>query len=271
MKTLANHLILYDANCPMCNIYTSAFVKTKMLDANGRKPYQEIPTDICPYVDMKRAVNEIALVNTETGQVSYGVASIFKILGNTMPIFKPLFALQPFIWLMSKVYALVSYNRKVIIPAKAKANELLPDFKLHYRLIYLFLSWFVTAYILTNYAKVISPEIPFGNDYREYFICGGQILFQGLVCLLYRPAKTWDYLANMMTISLAGSFLLLPMLWVGNALNLNALPYIAYFLLVAGLMFLEHLRRSKILGLGLLLSASWVIYRLLVLGLIMVD
>lgn len=240
-----------------------------MLDANGRKPYQEIPINICPYVDMKRAVNEIALVNTETGQVSYGVASIFKILGNTMPIFKPLFALQPFVCLMSKVYALVSYNRKVIIPAKAKANELLPDFKLHYRLIYLLLSWFIAAYILTNYAKVISPEIPFGNAYREYFICGGQILFQGLVCLLYRPAKTWDYLGNMMTISLAGSFLLLPMLWIGNALHLNTLLYIAYFLLVAGLMFLEHLRRSKILGLGLILSASWVIYRLGILALIM--
>lgn len=85
MKTLTNHVILYDANCPMCNIYTTAFIKTKMLDKDGRNAYQEIPTNICPYVDMKRAVNEIALVNTETGQVTYGITSLFKIIRNTIP------------------------------------------------------------------------------------------------------------------------------------------------------------------------------------------
>lgn len=267
MKPLANHVILYDANCPMCNIYTAAFVKTKMLDVNGRSPYQEIPANLCTYVDMNRAVNEIALVNKETGQVSYGIASIFKILGNTMPIFKPLFGFKPLIWLMSKCYALISFNRKVIVPAKPKINEHLPDFKLHYRLIYLFLSWLIVAYILTHYAKAMSPTVPLGNAYREYLICGGQLVFQSIICLFYRPAKTWDYLGNMMTISLAGSLLLLPMLWIGSVFNLSSLPYIAYFMFTAGLMLLEHLRRSKILELGLLLSISWVVYRLLVLGL----
>ena len=271
MKTLANHVILYDANCPMCNIYTSAFVKTKMLDVNGRNPYQEIPANLCPYVDMNRAVNEIALVNKETGQVSYGIASIFKILGHTMPIFKPLFAFRPFVWLMSKCYALVSFNRKVIIPAKPKVNEHLPAFKMHYRLIYLLLSWLIVAYILTHFAKNMSPMMPLGSIYREYLICGGQLLFQGVVCFFYRPAKIWDYLGNMMTISLAGSLLLLPMLWIGNLFNLTPLPYISYFMLVAGLMFLEHVRRSKILGIGLLLSVSWVVYRLLVLGLMIIH
>lgn len=171
---------------------------------------------------------------------------------------------------MSKAYALVSYNRKVIIPAKPKPDELLPDFKLHYRLIYLLLSWFITAYILTNYAKEISPTVLFGNAYREYLICGGQLFFQGFVCLLYRPQKMWDYLGNMMTISLAGSILLLPTLWIGNLLHFNTIAYIVTFIMVAALMFLEHLRRCSILDLGILLSISWVIYRIAILGLIMI-
>lgn len=270
MKTLTNHVILYDANCPMCNIYTSAFIKTKMLDKDGRNAYQEMPANICPYVDMKRAVNEIALVNTETGQVTYGITSLFKIIGNTVPILKPIFGFRPFIYLMSKAYALVSYNRKVIIPAKTKPNELLPDFRLHYRIIYLLLSWFVAAYILTHYANAISPTVPFGNAYREYFICGGQLFFQGVICWFYRPQKTWDYLGNMMTISLAGSLLLLPILWIGTLLNFNTAAFIVLFLMVAALMFLEHLRRCSILDLGILLSISWVIYRIAVLGLMMI-
>lgn len=41
MKTLKNHLILFDAECPMCRVYTQVFVKTGMLDENGRAAYQE--------------------------------------------------------------------------------------------------------------------------------------------------------------------------------------------------------------------------------------
>lgn len=268
MKTLANHLILYDAECPMCELYTKAFIQTKMLDKDGRAAYQTMPADVCPFVDRKRAVNEIALVNTETGEVSYGIYSIFKILGNAIPLFKPLFNFKPFGWLMSKVYAFVSYNRKVIIPAKA--NELLPDFKLHYRIAYLIFSWLLTAYLLTAYAKILSPMVPFGTSYREYLICGGQILFQGIVCWIYRPQKAWDYLGNMMTISLAGGLLLAPMLWIHSAAALPTFVYVLYFLLIAGLMFLEHLRRSSILNLGFTLSITWALYRLAILVFIMI-
>ena len=49
--------------------------------------------------------------------LTYGVKSLFKIIGNACPVFNPLFAFKPFVWLMSKVYAFISYNRRVIIPA----------------------------------------------------------------------------------------------------------------------------------------------------------
>jgi predicted DCC family thiol-disulfide oxidoreductase YuxK len=39
MKTLHNHIILYDAECPMCNLYTSAFVRNGLLD--NREAYQQ--------------------------------------------------------------------------------------------------------------------------------------------------------------------------------------------------------------------------------------
>ena len=64
MKTLKDHVILYDAECPMCKVYTHAFTTSGMLDKTGRAPYQQIPESACPVVDRQRAVNEIALVNT---------------------------------------------------------------------------------------------------------------------------------------------------------------------------------------------------------------
>lgn len=268
MKTLENHVILFDEECPMCHLYTKAFIKTGMLPASGREAYQNMPDQICTLVDKQRAANEIALVNTETGEVQYGIHSLFKVIGNSAPIFKPLFKFGPFIWLMTKFYAFISYNRKVIIPAEVKAHQIQPTFKLKYRIAYLLFTWLVTAYILTNYAHLLIDFVPIGDQYREYLICGGQILFQGIIILFYQKDKLWDYLGNMMTISFAGALLLLPALLIGKYFSMDSIFFIGYFLGVAGLMLLEHIRRSKILKLGYLLSFTWVIYRLIVLVLI---
>lgn len=269
MKTLNHHVILFDNECPMCYAYTKAFVKVGMLPNNGREAYQNMPVEICPIVNQQRAANEIALVNTETGEVTYGIQSLFKIIGNALPIFKPLFGFGPFIWIMSKVYAFVSYNRKVIIPAEIKGNSLQPSFKIHYRIAYLALSWLATAYVLTSYAHLLTDFVPLGSHYREYFICGGQMIFQGIIISFYKKEKLWDYLGNMMTISFMGSLLLIPVIIVAQHFDLNTILFILYFLMVAGLMLLEHIRRSKLLKLGWLMSITWIIYRLIVLGLIL--
>ena len=67
MKTLNNHLILFDAECPMCRLYTNAFVSTGLLEKDGRMAYQELPADACPILDRQRAADEIALINQQTG------------------------------------------------------------------------------------------------------------------------------------------------------------------------------------------------------------
>ncbi|RYE27559.1 MAG: DUF393 domain-containing protein, partial [Sphingobacteriaceae bacterium] len=231
MKTLQNHLILYDAECPMCKMYTKAFTRSGMLEASGRAAYQQMPTPVCPVVDLQRAVNEIALVNTESGEVSYGIKSLFKIIAHSFPVFRHLFLFAPFVWLMSKVYAFISYNRRVIIPATTAGDPgLQPTFLLCYRLVYLVFTWLVVAFILTQYAQLLAGMVPVGNEYREYFICGGQILFQGIVVSLYANSKKWNYLGNMMTISLAGALLLLPAMLVAQFVTLPAMVYTLYFL-----------------------------------------
>ena len=265
MKTLKNHLILYDAECPMCKVYTQAFTATGMLDNDGRAPYQNLKGFSCPTVDRKRAVNEIALVNITTGEVSYGIDSLFKVIGNAFPLFKPLFAFRPFTWTMRKLYAFISYNRKVIIPAPKTTNPTLqPTFSLKHRIAYLITATLIAALILTNYARLLPYP---GNACREYLVCSGQLLFQGFIVSVIAPAKRWDYLGNMMTISLAGSLLLLPAL----ALHPNATIATGWFATVATAMLLEHLRRCKLLGLGKFLSATWLFYRAALLAVIVLT
>jgi predicted DCC family thiol-disulfide oxidoreductase YuxK len=271
MKTLKDHVVLFDAECPMCSVYTKAFVKTGMLDNNGRTPYQAMQQETCPVYDRQRAVNEIALINVKNGEVTYGVNSLFKIIGNACPVLAPLFAFRPFVWLMSKVYAFISYNRRVIIPPiKEDANfAYQPTFKLHYRIAYLLFTWFCTGFILTAYAHLLAPMVPLGNAYREYMICGGQVIFQGLVISAFSRGQVWTYLGNMMTISFAGSLLLLIPLALSHWFNAGPLFYTLCFMGVAGLMFLEHIRRTKLLNLGWVMTITWVTYRIIILILIL--
>jgi predicted DCC family thiol-disulfide oxidoreductase YuxK len=271
MKTLKNHVVLFDAECPMCSMYTNAFVKTGMLDNNGREAYQTIPQNACPVYDRQRAVNEIALLDMKSGEVTYGIKSLFKILGNAWPLFTPLFAFKPFVWLMSKVYAFISYNRRVIIPPTREdaAFAYQPTFKLHYRIAFLLFTWFCTGFILTQYAHLLVGMVPLGNAYREYIICGGQIIFQALVISTYAKEKIWTYLGNMMTISFAGSLLLLIPLTISHWFKLGPFIYTLCFMGVAGLMFLEHIRRTKLLALGWAMTITWVSYRIVLLVLIL--
>ena len=268
MKTLRNHTILYDADCPMCNLYTRAFIKTGMLDENGREPYQQMPPEFCALVNRQRSVDEIALVNRTTGEVSYGINSMFTIIGNAYPLLKPLFSFKPFVTLMSKVYAFVSSNRKVIIPVKKNEAAINPTFKLRYRIAYLVFTGLVTSLILTAYARLLVPVMQAGSVYSAYMICGVQILVQGILIGFVDPTKRWDYLGNMMTISLAGSLLLLPMLLLNNLVPVNILVIIAYFMAVTAGMLLEHIRRSRLLGIGWSLTTGWITVILLVLLLI---
>ena len=272
MKTLHNYIILYDAECPMCTVYTRAFTTTGMLDTDGRAPYQEMPEYACPLVDRQRAVNEIALIDKTTGEVRYGIDSLFTVIANSFPILKPLFSCKPFHWAMRKLYSFISYNRKVIIPAPAgHTHAIQPSFRLRYRLAYLLFACAITGCIVTAYARLLSGLIPIGSPWREYAICGGQLLFQGAIITTFAPAKTWDYLGNMITISLAGALLLLPMLATTALIHLPSLITADWFLLVAAAMLFEHIRRTKLLQLGNRLTISWVVYRLLILGWIVLS
>lgn len=272
MKTLENHVVLFDAECPMCQAYTKTFVKTGMLSMNGRTAYQSGMDNICPVIDKQRAVDEIALVDLENGEVTYGVKSLFKIIGNACPIFGPLFSFKPFVWLMSKVYAFISYNRRVIIPADKTGDEYIyqPSFRIQYRIAYLLFTWFCTGYILTAYAHLLAGIVPLGSAFREYFICGGQIIFQGIVISTFAKNKLWNYLGNMMTISFGGSLLLLLALAFSHWFKIPQGYFAIYFMGVAGLMLLEHIRRTKLLDLGWALTITWVLYRIILLLIILI-
>jgi hypothetical protein len=270
MKTLANHVIIYDDECPMCNLYTNAFVATGMLGKGERCAYSESNRANMPEVDWQRAKNEIALISLNDRKVTYGVNSLLTVVGNCLPLLAPLFSTALFQFVIGKLYMLISFNRKVIAPGKEfeSPNSCTPDMNYRYRWLYIVFTWIFTSAVLVNYSRLMTPLIPVSSIFREFLVCGGQIIFQGMVAFVVNRKKVIHYLGNMMTVSLMGAIALLPAFAFKAFIN-TPYFYAAYFLLVVALMFLEHWRRVSTLRLPWIMSASWVAYRFVVLFIIL--
>ena len=267
MKTLHKQVLVYDKDCALCSLYTSAFLKAGMLDSHGRQNFCELDLQDYPQMDTARSRDEIALINTQTGNVSYGIDSLFKIIGNSIPVFQPLFRLFIFRWLMDKLYSFISLNRKVIAPAKIfeQPGSCTPSYNLRYRWAYIILSWIFTSVVLTRFATRLADIVPPTDFIREWLICGGQILFQLAAVNRIRKDRVVHYLGNMMTVSNIGALLLIPVMWLNVA---SPLFYVTWFAGVVMFMLFEHNRRASILKLSVWVSVSWVVYRLIVLAII---
>ncbi len=267
MRTLNNNVILYDEDCPLCQVYTSGFLKTNMLDQNGRKPFHKISNDEEEFIDINRASNEIALVDTETKTVTYGIDSLLKVLGHSFPWIEKIGHFKPVKYGLKKLYSFISYNRKVIIP-NTPSNETrlqcVPSFNVKYRLLYILFASLVTLLVLFNFSESMSLLPKFSTG-RETVLILGQIVFQSLFLINYNKKDRLNYIGNLMTVSLMGSLLLIPLLLVNSVINLSEWLLLIGFGSVVIIMFLEHYRRVKLLQLPNYLSYTWVFFRILVL------
>lgn len=270
MEPLKDHILFYDDDCPACNVYSDLFIKSNMLDKDGRKPFREVNNDKYKSINRDKARNEIALYNTNNNKVYYGIDSLFEIIGNSFGLFKYLFRNRVFRWLCAQLYFFISYNRKVIAPGKTfeLKQECRPDMHFGYRIAYIVAIRIFTSIVLTFYSETIYPLLDKSNIAREFLICGGQILFQGIVIWYTDKEKTIYYLGNMMTISGIGALILLPFLLIFKILSFPYL-YLAIFGMVVFIMTILHIRRVKVLELPFYMTITWIIYRLLILGVIL--
>jgi predicted DCC family thiol-disulfide oxidoreductase YuxK len=267
MKTLENHTLLYDSECPLCKVYTSAFIKAQLLDHNGRKAYCNLSSDEQTFVDKKRAANEIALVDTNNKTVIYGIDSLLKVMGHSMPWIERIGNFKVVKLGLKQLYAFISYNRKVIIPSKVNPNEKLqcvPDFNHKYRYAYILFTAFITSIALFQFSKTINL-ISESGFWRECLIVFGQIVFQSLFILTLNSEKRLTYIGNLMTVSLVGGSILTLVLALNYIIPATEITLLVWFGLSIGFMLYEHIRRVKLLELPKYLSLTWVLYPLLVL------
>jgi hypothetical protein len=271
MKKLANQTLLYDADCPLCRVYTTGFIQMGMLDENGKKPYCQLTEIEQGFVDIKRAANEIALVDYQNKTVLYGIDSLLKVIGFSFPWIEKIGNYKPVKFGLKKLYSFISYNRKVIIPNTEKTEiklQCVPDFNFKYRSIYIGFAGIITVLVLFNFSNLISV-FPKTSIFREIFLAFGQIAFQLVFLSKYNRQTQINYIGNLMTVSLIGSLFLIPILILNNCFKINEIYSLIWFGFAVFFMFFEHSRRIKILNLPFYLSITWVIYRIIAFFLIL--
>jgi predicted DCC family thiol-disulfide oxidoreductase YuxK len=271
MKTLENQTLLYDEDCPLCNLYTTGFVKSGMLDQNGRKSYCQLSEEEQNFVDLKRAPNEIALVDNKTKTVTYGIDSLIKVIGFSFPLIEKVATIKPIHFILKKLYSFVSYNRKVIIPGSVKEEnklQCIPDFNYKYRFLFIGFALTITTFVLFGYSNLIL-NFPKSTITRELILAFGQIVFQALFLLKLDKQTILNYAGNLMTVSLMGSLILSPILLLSQFVQLPQMIVLGWFGVTVLIMFLEHFRRVKVLKLPFYLSFTWILYRIIALFLIL--
>lgn len=271
MKTLQNQTLIYDENCPLCNLYTSGFIKTGMLDGNGRKSYCQLSQEEQNLINIKQASNEIALIDNKNKTVIYGIDSLLKVVGFSFPWIEKIGKTKPINFILRKLYSFISYNRKVIMPNRINKEvklQCIPDFNYKYRFVFIAFSLTITAYTLFQYSNII-PALPKSSILREIVIAFSQIIFQSLFLIKLNRNTILNYIGNLMSVSLMGSLILIPIVLLNQFIKLSEMLLLGWFAVTVLIMFAEHFRRIKILELPSYLSYTWVLYRIIALFLIL--
>lgn len=113
------------------------------------------------------------------------------------------------------------------------------------------------------------PNLPKSSIFREALLAFGQIVFQSVFLLKLDKKTIINYAGNLMTVSLMGSIILMPILVLNQFINLTETMVFGWFGITVLIMFAEHFRRIKILELPFYLSYTWVLYRIIALLLIL--
>ncbi len=256
---LTNQLLIYDDNCPLCEWYSSLFVRYHFLPGDGRKAFSEIDGDIAGRIDLDKGRNQIPLVNTADGTVLYGIDAMLEVLSSKCSIIKPIGRLPVINAMLRKLYKFISYNRKVIVAKKCGKGQFdcAPDLNVRYRVFFMLV--FLVINTLLLYPIYGSLHIG-GDGLSMKALQGGHFALIGINLLLastFSKTTALEYLGQVNMLAFIALMLLVPVAILNNYFGLPELVIYVYLGLTTLLVFKEYLRRMHYAG--ILENKPWVV------------
>lgn len=252
MKTAATKVILYDDRCPLCTAYTKVFVRCGLLRPENRKGFSEIGSEaFVQQIDFNRAANEIPLADRDGGPTLYGIDALLCLLEQRIPRLTAIARLAPVHYLLRKLYALISYNRRIIVGDLASAGkrgraaiscDCTPAFSFKYRMLFILIAAVFATWITFLFGEALA-----GAGEKALLVCGSGWVVMLLFALLTGGQLRMDYLGHLAVLQVIGVLPLLPAIWLQFAgpftVTAAAMGGVA---VSAAIMLREHYRRIGI-------------------------
>ena len=153
-------LIIYDESCPMCKLYTKGMVVADTTGCLTRIGSGQLTQDTIDRIDHERARHEIPLVDLDGGETLYGVDTWIYAFGQRNKQIENLLSLRWFKVILQKLYAFISYNRRIIItsaPDRWQLFDLQPAFRISYRLAFILVVFGLIGGLFVTFSFPVWP------------------------------------------------------------------------------------------------------------------
>jgi len=246
-------IIIYDDSCPLCSAYTNAFIQTGLIDKDGRKNFSTVSADLVEKIDLKRAVNEIPVIDTVTSQVWYGIDALLEILQQKIPFIKPIGNIKPVKWLLLKLYKFISYNRRVIVAGNNKAGsfDCTPDFNTRYRITFLAVFLLVNTFLLFPLHEYVLRNSIFQQTtvYQLQAAHAAIVLLNVLIALRLGFKEGIEYLGQINMLALMILLLTIPLIAINKYTSFSQITANSFALGILTFFALqEYKRRMNFIG-----------------------
>ncbi len=259
-------LLLYDAECPFCVAYTSAFVKAGIMQEDERRPFSSLNEDsFLTRVDEQRQGNEIPLVDVAGGATVYGVDALLMLLGRRWPLLQKVFAKGLLRRMVDSLYAIISYNRRILLPRQYSTlkHSCAPAFSTKQRLRLIVICILVAVLVTVAFGAAIAGAAGMPGTSAKVaalLACGTGWAVQMSIAVVLLRRNAWDYLAHLAVLQLIGVVVLLPALVVLPLFPAAGLATAAVCVALSSTVMLRgHIRRIKALGYSQRWTCSWAL------------
>jgi predicted DCC family thiol-disulfide oxidoreductase YuxK len=260
----AKKILLYDAECPLCQAYSSAFIKAGILQADERRTFSSLHNEsfMCR-VDNQRQGNEIPLVDANGGATIYGVDALLHLLGRRWPLVQRVFGKGALRRMAGRMYSFISDNRRIILARRYATlnHSCAPQFRLQSRVRFIVfcmcVAVFITAALGAGLAHALGQNIAH-TMLAALLACGTGWLLQITAALASLRRSVWDYWGHLAMLQLLGVLVLLPgIAWLFAAPNSGLIAITICIAASSSLMLRGHIRRAALLGLSQRWTVLW--------------
>ena len=230
------------------------------MSAQERKPFSTLEPALLNAIDPDKSRNEIPLLDTQSGNVLYGIDAMLEILGQRFKFIKITGKIKPINWLLKKIYKFISYNRKVIVAKKCHTGSIdcSPDLNYKYRIAFMAVSLLFNSLILFPLNAIVfsttSVSLLSITKLQAAHFC--LVLINCLLSLNFTKTTAIEYLGQVNMLALLTILLLIPLLVVNYFLHFVTWFNFVYLAASAVIVFREYLRRMEYAG--VLANHKWI-------------